>query len=434
MNSNTVLDILLIQSFDLDGLIEDYRMFFLALIPSMFILSCLIEYFDRLDWLGALKRAVISILILTSVTSFYEDSILASIEAANSKLKSLKQTNILLMDMFEGGKYLDNSKPDSKQFYKDENAVSGSMKFLKYHLFDSFINDGFTISVFFISKICFLIIKVVYSLVYYLGIGLIGVPCIIYLFPTMGNVLRGAILSYIWCLVVPHILVFILSLVGSEINKGYVSGQIIGGSATGTALLFILAIFIAFTPLVAMMLVNGSGMAHAGGIIASIGANYAMNIPKSVTNSVATALTGGKLGPKTQLAKGGAKIGFKVAKGSMLKGRDVLKSGKTNTMSSQASSNKSIQSQSSNLQSTNSKDSSKTNNSSKSQNTLNRDFSNSKQIKNDSSKMQKFRKSESENKLEQKKSRTLTSKRSNGGQLPKYNQSNRIHKKTNDRF
>ena len=46
---NVIKDILLIQSFNLDDLIEDYRVFFLAIIPSMFVLASLIEYFDRMD-------------------------------------------------------------------------------------------------------------------------------------------------------------------------------------------------------------------------------------------------------------------------------------------------------------------------------------------------------------------------------------------------
>jgi hypothetical protein len=132
----------------------------------------------------------------------------------------------------------------------------------------------------------------------------------------MGNVMRGAFLSYLWCLVVPHILVFIISLIGSEINRGYVSGQIIGGSMMGTALLFILTLFVAFTPLIGSMILNGSGISQAGGIIASIGANYVMNIPKNTVNNGAMLLTGASLGPKMSLAKGGANQGYKLAKGA----------------------------------------------------------------------------------------------------------------------
>ncbi len=324
MSSNTILDLLLIQSYDIDWLIEDYRLFFLSLIPSMFVFVCLVEYFDRLNWLGACRRALISILILCSVTFFYKATIYASIDAADSKLQSIKQSNILLMDMLDGGKYLDSQSPDKSIFYKDDSIVSGTFKFLKYHLFDSFINDGFTVGVFFIAKLCYFLIKAVYSLVYYLGLGLIGIPCLLYMFPTMGNVLRGSILSFIWCLVVPHILVFIISLLGAEINRGYVTGQVIGGSVAGTVLLFIMALFIAFTPLIAMMMVNGSGMAHAGGIIASIGANYAMNLPKNITDTASKVLIGAPLGPKAQLAKAGAKGTFELAKNTINGGKKKL--------------------------------------------------------------------------------------------------------------
>ncbi len=314
MNS-VMKDLLLIQSFDLSQLIEEYRLFFLGLLPSIFILAILVEYLDRLEPFILVKRAFISILILTSVTAFYHQSIETSMEVADEILASQKQGNILLMDMFDGINHWDKVKYEDKEkdFFKDKNKLWGTLAFLKYHLFDSFVNDGFTVTIYFISKICFLILKVVYSLVYYLGYGLIGIPCLIYLFPSMGNVLRGAVLSFIWCLIVPHILVFIISMIGTEINKGYISGQIIGGSMMGTALLFILTLFIAFTPLIGAMILTGAGISSAGGIIASMGANYVMNLPKNAFNSAATVFTGGALGPKMKLASATVGGSYKLA-------------------------------------------------------------------------------------------------------------------------
>ncbi|MDC1174642.1 hypothetical protein OAT67_04585 [Bacteriovoracaceae bacterium] len=308
-------------------------MFFLALLPSMFLLAVLIEYFDRLEPFVLVKRALISILILTSVTAFYHQAIETSMEVADEILMSQKEGNILLMDMFDGAEQWEKVKYDSKgkDFYKNKNALWGTLAFLKYHMFDSFVNDGFTVVIYFLSKLCFLILKVVYSLVYYLGYGLIGIPCLIYLFPSMGNVLRGAILSFIWCLTLPHILVFIITMIGTEINKGYISGQIIGGSMIGTALLFILTLFIAFAPLIGTMILTGAGVSSAGGIIASMGANYVMNLPKNVANTAASVFTGGTLGPKMKLATNAAGGGFKIAKGASKAMKNSFSKGTSST-------------------------------------------------------------------------------------------------------
>jgi hypothetical protein len=340
MNSS-IYDLLMITSFDLDKLIEEYRLFFLALLPGMFILACLVEYFDRMNVFDLVKRALISVLILTSVTGFYKASIRYSIDAASEKFEQQKQANILLMDMFEAGKYLDVvGKQDNGKFFKNSSMIDGGLKFLKYHFFSSFVNDGFTISVYFISQLCFILLKVVYSLVYYLGYGLIGIPCMVYLFPSMGNVLRGGVLSFIWCLIVPHVLVFILSMIGSEINTGYQAGQVIGGSASGTILLFIMTLFIAFTPFITMMLINGSGIAQAGGVIALLGGNFIRSLPSKAINTGATIATGGVLGPKMALATGAMKFGagatgkgFSAFKSSMssLKGGKGAESIKTSS-------------------------------------------------------------------------------------------------------
>ena len=315
--TGTIKGLLLIEGLDLARLAQDYRLFFLGLLPSMFVLAILIEFLGDLSPFSLLKRAFISILILSSITTFYYSSISASMDAAESMLDESKASNILLMDLFEGGKYLDqlNLTQPGKNNSHDESVIGRAYAFLKYQLFDGFVNDGLTVVIFFITKLCFLILKVVYSLVYYLGIGLIGIPCILYLFPGMGGVMRGAILSFVWCLIIPHVLVFILTIIGSEINKGYAAGGIIGGSIVGTALLFILTLFIAFTPLIAGMILQGSGMAQAGGIIAAMGANYVMNLPRNSINTGASLLMGGPLGPKATIAKKMAKGSYIFAKG-----------------------------------------------------------------------------------------------------------------------
>lgn len=292
-------DLLLIHSFNLSALIEEYRVFFLSLLPSVFILAVFVEYFDRLGPFSLVKRALISILILTTITSFYHQAIDLSLESADEILSTQKSKNILLMDMLDGNRHWKDllSEGNKRNFIKEEGVLSGSLSFLKHHLFTSFINDSFTVTVYFITQLCFVILKVVYSLVYYLGYGLIGIPCLIYIFPSMGNVLRGAITSFLWCLTVPHVLVFVLSLIGSEINKGYSGATIIGGSVMGTALLFVMTLFIAFTPLIAMMILNGSGVAQAGGVISTVGGNYVMNLPKNTVSLVAAVMGGKALGP-----------------------------------------------------------------------------------------------------------------------------------------
>ena len=164
--NNSIKDLLLVQSLTFGDLIEQYRLFFIALLPSVFIVAVIVEYLDRLEPFALMKRVFISILVLVSVTEIYESSISASIESADEFLATQKTGNILLMDMMDGAKsWWDlNSKLDNKRFYKDQNLLTGTLSFLKYQLFDSFVNDGLTVSVYFITKLCFVILKVVYSL------------------------------------------------------------------------------------------------------------------------------------------------------------------------------------------------------------------------------------------------------------------------------
>ena len=127
-------DLLLIQSLDLGFLIEKYRLFFIGLLPSVFILAIIIEYFDRLEPFTLVKRAFISVLILTSITSFYNQTIDASMSAADEVMQNQVSGNILMMDMFNGVQKWDQVRHDKTKhnFYKDKNALMGTFAFLKF--------------------------------------------------------------------------------------------------------------------------------------------------------------------------------------------------------------------------------------------------------------------------------------------------------------
>ena len=284
--------LLLIQSLDLGNLIEDYRLFFLSIMPSVFIIAVIVEFLANQEPFALIKRAFISILLLVSVTSFYQQSIDLSMEMADKILERQKQGNILLMDMLDGAFYVDYLEQSRKEIESGNGSIDKLFFFFKYHLFEARINRLFTIVVYFIVALCLLILKVVYSLVYYMGYGLLGIPCLLYLFPNMGRVLYGGVMSYLWCLTLPHVLVFVLSMIGTEINKGYSGGQVIGGSIMGTVFLFVMAIAVAFVPLITSALLNRSGMAQIGGIVAAVGANYILSPMRNLATKALKVLTG----------------------------------------------------------------------------------------------------------------------------------------------
>lgn len=314
--ASVMSELLLIKNINIDILIKEYHSFFIELLPTIFMLAVIVEYLDRVQPIALLKRTFVSILVLTSVGSAYFSGIDYSMKKADESLNSVSQNNILLMDMFSGMKEIakKNISARANSFKKLEFNTGNIANFIKFHLFDRFINDGFMVGVFFIAKLCFLILKGVFSLAYYLGYGLIGIPCLVYLFPSMGNVLRGGALTYLWCLTIPHVLVFILNLLGSEIERGYEAGQVIGGTLEGTALLAFMALFIAFSPLISMMILNGSGVGQAVGVVATVGANAIMNLPANTINMAASALNGGMLGPKMALANKAAQKTYKAAR------------------------------------------------------------------------------------------------------------------------
>ena len=287
-----IKDLLLIKTPDMGALMEDYRLFFAGLLPAVFMIALIVEHVTAINPEGLLKRAAISVLLLSCVGLFYHKSVAASMEAADAALRLQRIKNPLLMDMLGSKAHtlrIDKSAGNDRFFGKG-GFFKGVLKFFKYHLFASPVNDAFTLGVMFVTKICFVILKIVYSLVYWIGLALFGIPCLIHLLPGMAGVLRGALTSFLWCLALPHVLVIILSVLGSEINRGYAAGQVIGDSVAGTALLFVMALMVAFVPLITSFILSGGGVSHAGSVIAAMGVNLAANLPKRFANKAANAL------------------------------------------------------------------------------------------------------------------------------------------------
>ena len=71
MDNNIIKDFLLIESLQISSLIDEYHLFFLKILPSVFILAVLIEFLTNLEPLALFKRAFISILVLVTVSTFY---------------------------------------------------------------------------------------------------------------------------------------------------------------------------------------------------------------------------------------------------------------------------------------------------------------------------------------------------------------------------
>ena len=137
--NNTIKDLLLIQSFDLSTMMEEYRLFFIGLLPSAFILALLFEYFSSLEPLSVVKRVIGSILILCTVESFYYQSVHASINAADEVLRQQETGNILLRDSGTIKGWVDlRFRKKKEAFYKERNLFTRLMDSLKAHLFYDF--------------------------------------------------------------------------------------------------------------------------------------------------------------------------------------------------------------------------------------------------------------------------------------------------------
>lgn len=135
-----IKELLIVQDLNLIEMMEEYRLFFLSLIPSVFLIAVFIEYFDRVEPFILLKRVFISVLLMTSVTTFYYSSIDASMKVADSVLKRKAQNNVLLTSMFKGPSHLMRA---------GEKKGISFINYVTKNLFVKVFNKGFSLTIYF---------------------------------------------------------------------------------------------------------------------------------------------------------------------------------------------------------------------------------------------------------------------------------------------
>jgi hypothetical protein len=133
--------------------------------------------------------------------------------------------------------------------------------------FESFItpniNDLVATAFFLISKILMWLLKLIYSTVYHFTYLFSGITAVLYLFGWTNSALKGVVQSFVWCLILPFVVVAILALVGNSFDEKANMGAIVSHIDSLTWL-FGITLLLSLSPMITYGLVKGEGMHSVG--------------------------------------------------------------------------------------------------------------------------------------------------------------------------
>ena len=253
MKLDLLKSLLLIEEPSVYRLYQEFLEISRYLLAPAFLLALIFEYFGEFDFLGVLKK----LLIITFVMNFFHEihvqSSTLALNLASETLQRVSPRNIFL-------------KKWQESKFKPKSPTNAGF-------FDSFIvpnvNDLVATAFYLISKIMLWLLKLIYSTVYHFTYLFSGITSVLFLFGWTKDALKGTIQSFVWCLILPFVVVSILALVGNSFDDKANSGAIVSQIDT-LAWLFGVTLLLSMSPVITYGLVKGEGMQSVGSKLGSM--------------------------------------------------------------------------------------------------------------------------------------------------------------------
>lgn len=237
-------ELLLIQNTNVIALAEYLNRTALLFILPCFYIAMVCEYLTNWDFKGVVKRSMIAFLAIKLLTPLHVGFVNESLSISSQLVKRYSPQNKFL-----------TAYTSVKM-----NKKAGVWKKLS-SIVEMIVTDPIVLVIFLLSYIAFFLLTQLYSLVYHLGIVLIGVCALLSIFPMTSKSLLGAIKTSLWCILMPFVVAIVLCLIGDSdaFLKSY-SGGIVQNLESLIQLL-IMTIILLMTPMITSKIMSDSGVA-----------------------------------------------------------------------------------------------------------------------------------------------------------------------------
>jgi hypothetical protein len=259
-------DMLLITSNQSFLLAKEMHGLALYFIMPGFLIALVIEYFNEWDFLGVIKKLVIILLFLGFYPPIHQKAVDLSLSSAGQILKKISPRNLFVKKWVE-------AKVDTKE--------KSNWNFLEKFAIPN-LNDILGTALFIFSKIFLWLLKLIYSTVFHLTSVFIPIAGVLSFIPITNRAANGIVLSTIWCVILPFVVVGILALVGNSVSESALRGEMALLKVENLVWLFGITFILLLSPVITLMLIRGDGLASAGSNIGSMFSEQGMKLVRFI--------------------------------------------------------------------------------------------------------------------------------------------------------
>lgn len=266
MNTGVMRSMLLLDVPNISTLrigVESYSKVFLSV---AFVSALGWELATEMKFMGVVKNLVLALVFMGFFYQFHTKAVEVSFKASEELLREVSPRNIFLKKWNEVKvKNLDNSSGS----FIDKIVVPN-------------LNDLLGTALFLLSKVCILILKLIYTTVYYFTFIFAPVTAVLSFIPTSKGSMAGTITSSLWCILLPFVLAVFLALVGNTVQFPSENGQLAVSSMDHLIWIFGITLLMLLTPSFTYSLIKGSvaSTADAVGVkMTGVGAKALVSLP-----------------------------------------------------------------------------------------------------------------------------------------------------------
>lgn len=237
-------ELLLIQNPNVISLAEYLNRTALLFVLPCFYMAMACEYLTNWDFKGVVKRSMIAFLAIKLLAPIHVNFVNESLAISSQLVKKYSPKNTFLT-AYNGVKI------DKKV---------GVWKKLS-SIVEMIVTDPIVLIIFLLSYIAFFLLTQLYSVIYHLGIVLIGLCALLSIFPMTAKSLLGAIKTSLWCILMPFVVAIVLCLIGDSdaFLKSYDGGIV--QNLESLIQLLIMTIILLMTPMITSKIMSDSGVA-----------------------------------------------------------------------------------------------------------------------------------------------------------------------------
>jgi hypothetical protein len=269
MENNVIADLLFIQNQEANGVAHYILECSQKFLGVFFLLGTILEFFGEWNFQSVLKRLIFASILLVSFESMLIKGVNLSFEISGTLLKRFSPNNNLV-------KALQKAKTEHQKENTTSSKIFGYLRAIPNLLIDS----ATSITLYILKFLSFLLLKHLYSLVYFLLYSFFGLSALLSILNISQKSLEGSIKTLLWLYLTPLVLTITLILLDGIYGIKNPQGISVTENLENSLHLLVTCISLLMAPVFSTALIAGTGLGQVGDKLASMGAMSGFLMPQ----------------------------------------------------------------------------------------------------------------------------------------------------------